>query len=410
MMASEPQTATKRPLDVFIVAGEASGDVLGAGLMRALARERGAVSFRGVGGERMAKSGLARLYPMQDIMAIGLAPILAKLPTILMRLRETVDAITAAPPDVLILIDVPDFNQRVARRVRQRLPDLPIVTYVSPTVWVWRPGRAKAMRPSVDLILALLPFEPEVHRELGGPACVYVGHPLLAHLDELRPSPEEARARAAVPLVLALPGSRRQEIRRLGAIFGDALGRVAKQHPDLEIVLPTVPHLIDEVAGATIGWPVQPRIVTAEADKHAAFRRARAALAASGTVTLELALAGVPHVAAYRIPLIEGLVLRAIVRFHPAVKVRSVILANLVLGEAVVPEYLQSECTAANLAYELSVMLGDSSARRRQELAFKRLDSILGTGGPTPSERAARAVLELVAQKSMSATTPARTA
>jgi lipid-A-disaccharide synthase len=397
-------------LDVFVVAGEASGDVLAAGLMRALAHERVAVSFRGVGGERMAEAGLASLYPMPDIMAIGLAPILAKLPTILRRLRETVDAITAAPPDVLILIDVPDFNQRVARRVRRRLPYLPIVTYVSPTVWVWRPGRAKAMRPSVDMILALLPFEPEVHRELGGPPCVYVGHPLLAHLDELRPSLEEARARAAVPLVLALPGSRRQEIRRLGAIFGDALGRVAKQHPDLEIVLPTVPHLIDEVAGATIGWPVQPRIVTAEADKHAAFRRARAALAASGTVTLELALAGVPHVAAYRIPLIEGLLLRAIVRFHPAVKVRSVILANLVLGEAVVPEYLQSECTAANLAYDLSVMLGDSSARRRQELAFKRLDSILGTSGPTPSERAARAVLELVAQKSMSATTPARTA
>jgi lipid-A-disaccharide synthase len=393
-----------RPLDVFVVAGEASGDVLGAGLMRALARQGGAVSFRGVGGERMAEAGLASLYPMQDIMAIGIAPVIAKLPTILRRLRETVDAVAAAPPDVLILIDVPDFNQRVARRVRRRLPNQPIVTYVSPTVWVWRPGRARAMRPAVDLILALLPFEPDVHRELGGPPCVYVGHPLLAHLDELRPSPEEVRARNAVPLVLALPGSRRQEVRRLGAIFGDALARVAKQHPDLEIVLPTVPHLIDEVAGATIGWPVQPRIVTAEADKHAAFRRARAALAASGTVTLELALAGVPHVAAYRIPLVEGLILRAIVRFHSAVKVRSVILANLVLGENVVPEFLQSECTAANLAYALSVMLGDSSERRRQEQAFRRLDSILGTGGPTPSERAARAVLELLARRAPGAT------
>jgi lipid-A-disaccharide synthase len=401
MSASGPAV---RPLDVFVVAGEASGDVLGAGLMRALARQHGAVSFRGVGGERMAEAGLKTLYPTQDIMAIGIAPVIAKLPTILRRLRETVDAVVAAPPDILILIDVPDFNQRVARRVRRRLSHLPIVTYVSPTVWVWRPGRAKAMRPAVDLILALLPFEPQVHRELGGPPCVYVGHPLLAHLDELRPSPEEARAREAVPLVLALPGSRRQEIRRLGAIFGDALGRVAKQHPDLEIVLPTVPHLIDEVAGATIGWPVQPRIVTAEADKHAAFRRARAALAASGTVTLELALAGVPHVAAYRIPLIEGLILRAIVRFHPAVKVRSVILANLVLGENVVPEFLQSECTAANLAYALSVALGDSSERRQQEQAFQRLDAILGTDGPTPSERAARAVLELLALRSAGAT------
>ena len=400
MSASEPGA---RPLDVFVIAGEASGDVLGAGLMHALARQHGAVSFRGVGGGRMAGAGLASLYPMQDIMAIGIAPILGKLPTILRRLRETVDAVVAAPPDVLILIDVPDFNQRVARRVRRRLPNLPIVTYVSPTVWAWRPGRAKAMRPSVDLILALLPFEPDVHRDLGGPPCVYVGHPLLAHVDALRPSPEEARARATVPLVLALPGSRRQEIRRLGTIFGEALARVAKQHPDLEIVLPTVPHLIDEVAGATLGWPVQPRIVTAEADKHAAFRRARAALAASGTVTLELALAGVPHVAAYRIPLIEGLILRAIVHPHPVIKVRSVILANLVLGEHVVPEFLQTECTAANLTYSLSVILGDSSERRRQELAFGRLDSVLGTGGGPPSDRAAQAVLELLGQRSAGA-------
>jgi lipid-A-disaccharide synthase len=396
---TDPGSPTRRPLDVFLVAGEASGDVLGAGLMYALARQcGGAVSFRGVGGHRMAEAGLISLFPMQDIMAIGFAPVLAKLPTILRRLRETVDAVAAAAPDVLILIDVPDFNQRVARRVRRRLPNLPIVTYVSPSVWAWRPGRAKAMRPSVDLILALLPFEPEVHRELGGPPCRYVGHPLLAHLDELRPSPEEARARLAVPLVLALPGSRRQEIRRLGAMFGAALARVAQQHPDLEIVLPTVPHLIEEVAGATIGWPIQPRIVTTEADKHAAFRRARAALAASGTVTLELALAGVPHVAAYRIPLIEGLIMRAVIRFHSVIKVRSVILANLVLGENVVPEFLQSDATAANLAYSLSVIMGDSSERRRQEQAFRRLDSILGTGGPTPSERAAAAVLELLAR------------
>jgi lipid-A-disaccharide synthase len=385
-------------LDVFVVAGEASGDVLGAGLMRSLARQcSGAVAFRGVGGHRMADAGLASLYPMQDIMAIGVAPIIAKLPTILRRLRETVDAVVAAPPDVLILIDVPDFNQRVARRVRRRLPHVPIVTYVSPTDRAWRPGRAKAMRPSVDLILALLPFEPDVHRDLGGPPCEYVGHPLLAHLDSLRPSPDEAKARQTVPLVLALPGSRRQEVRRLGPIFGEALARVAEQHPDLEVVLPTVPHLIEQVAAVTVGWPVQPRMVTAEDDKHAAFRRARAALAASGTVTLELALAGVPQVAAYRIPAIEGLIMRAVVRPHPVVKVRSVILANLVLGETVVPEFLQSRCTPANLAVSLADILDDTPARRRQEQAFRRLDAILGIGGVPPSDRAARAVLDLLA-------------
>ena len=290
-------------LDVFLVAGETSGDVLGAGLMRALARlHGGSVSFRGVGGPRMTDAGLASLFPAHDLTAIGLAPLLAKLPTLLTGLRETVAAITAGPPDLVILIDVPEFSLRVARAVRRRLPHVPIVKYVSPTVWVWRSGRARSMRRSIDLVLAVFPFEPEVHQRLGGPPCVYVGHPLLAQLDQLRPSPDEARVDAEKPLVLALPGSRRQEILRLGPIFGAALEQAAQRNGPFDVVLPTLPHLADDIAAVTAQWKVRPRIVVSEADKHAAFRRARAALAASGTVTLELALAGIPHVAAYRIP------------------------------------------------------------------------------------------------------------
>jgi lipid-A-disaccharide synthase len=392
-------------LDVFLVAGESSGDLLGAGLMQALGRlHDGAVSFRGVGGERMIAAGLSSLFPAHDLTVIGVAPVLAKLPTIVRRLRETAAAITAAPPDVLVLIDVPDFSLRVGRAVRRQLPSVPIVKYVSPTVWAWRSGRARAMRGTIDLILAVLPFEPDVHRRLGGPPCIYVGHPLLAHLSELRPSPEEARARAArngtarstapAPLVLALPGSRRQEIRRLGAVFGAALEQAARQHGPFEVVLPTLPHLAEEIAAVTARWTIRPRIVTNEAEKYAAFRRARAALAASGTVTLELALAGVPHVAAYRIPLVEGLIARMVLN------VPSVILANLVLGEIVVPEFLQTQCTAANLAAALADVVGDTPARRRQEDAFRRLDAILGIADVTPSERAARAVLDLLAQRS----------
>jgi lipid-A-disaccharide synthase len=309
------------------------------------------------------------------------------------RLRATVEAITAAPPDVLVLIDVPDFSLRVARAVRRRLSHVPIVKYVSPTVWVWRSGRARAMRRSIDLVLAVLPFEPDVHRRLGGPPCVYVGHPLLAQLGALRPSPDEVHARSQTPLVLVLPGSRRQEIRRLGDIFGQTLKRVTDEHGPLEIVLPTLPHLVDEIAAVTSRWSVQPRIVTTDAEKHAAFRGARAALAASGTVTLELALAGVPHVAAYRIPLTEGLIARMVLQ------VQTVILPNLVLGEMVVPEFLQTACTAANLAAALSDILGDTPARRRQQDAFKRLDAVLGTDGTMPSERAAQAVLDLLAQR-----------
>jgi lipid-A-disaccharide synthase len=381
-------------LDVFLFAGEASGDVLGAGLMQALAKMRnGAVSFRGVGGARMAEAGLTSLFPAHDLMTIGIGPVVAKLPTLLQRLRETVATIVAAPPDVLILIDVPDFSLRVARLVRKRLPHLPIVKYVSPTVWVWRSGRARAMRRSIDLVLALLPFEPDVHRRLGGPPCVYVGHPLLANLSELRPSAEEALARTNGRLVLALPGSRRQEIRRLGAMFGEALERAARQRGPIEVVLPTLPHLADEIAAATSRWSIRPRIVSDEAEKHAAFRRARAALAASGTVTLELALAGVPHVAAYRISLIEGLIARMILQ------VPTVILANLVLGEMVVPEFLQTKCTAANLGLALADVLDDTPGRRRQQDAFTRLDAILGTADLSPSERAARVVLDLLAQR-----------
>ena len=384
----------KAGLDVFLVAGESSGDVLGAGLMAGLARAPGgAVSFRGVGGPAMTQAGLTPLFPVQDLMTIGIAPVIAKLPTILRRLRETVAAIVAAPPDVLILIDVPDFSLRVARMVRRRLPDLPIVKYVSPTVWVWRPGRARAMRPSIDLILALLPFEPEVHRKLGGPPCVYVGHPLLAQVSSLRPSPEEKRVRDTARTVLALPGSRRQEIRRLGAMFGEALDMMAGGHEHFEVVLPTLPYLMEEIASATARWSVRPRIVTDEAEKHAAFRQARAAIAASGTVTLELALAGIPHVGAYRISLLEGMIARMFIRDD------SVLLANLVLGEKVVPQFIQTQCTAANLARALSEIFADTPARRRQEQAFARLDAILGAHERTPSERAANAVLDLLERR-----------
>jgi lipid-A-disaccharide synthase len=391
-----------KPLDVFMVAGESSADDLGARLMQALAAER-AVSFRGVGGPRMSTAGLAGLYPAHDLFSIGLATVVARLPLLLRRMRETVDAIVATPPDVLVLIDAPDFTHRIAARVRRRLPRLPIVKYVSPSVWVWRPGRARAMRSSIDLVLALLPFEPEVHRQLGGPDCVYVGHSLLEHLSDLRPSADEAELRAASPpLVLALPGSRSHEVGRLAAMFGETLGRVAAKAGPLDVVLPTVPHLAAPLSELTSRWPVRPRIVVDQAEKYAAFRRARAALAASGTVTLELALAGVPSVAAYRIPAIEGLIFRAVRRIHPVIRVRSIILANLVLGEWAIPEFVQSQCTAENLAAALIDVLADTPARAHQIEAFKRLEAVLGVGSMAPSKRAAQAVLDLIARKSES--------
>jgi lipid-A-disaccharide synthase len=397
----QPRKIFDKPLDVFMVAGESSADDLGARFMRSLSALV-PVSFRGVGGPRMNAAGLASLYPAQGLTSIGIATVLVRLPLLLRRLRETVDAIVAAPPDVLVLIDAPDFTHRVAHRVRRRLPHLPIVKYVSPSVWAWRPGRARTMRRSIDLLLALLPFEPEVHQQLGGPDCVYVGHSLLEHLADLRPSADEERLRAASPpLVLALPGSRAQEVERLAAMFGETLGMVAAKSGPIDVVVPAVPHLVARLSELTSRWPIRARIVIDEAEKYAAFRRARAALAASGTVTLELALAGVPTVAAYRINALEGLIFRAVRRMNPVSRIRSIILANLVLDEWAIPEFVQSQCTAENLAAALIDILGDTPGRQHQIEAFRRLETIMGAGGASPSERAAQAVLDLVGRSAM---------
>ncbi|MFG1371173.1 lipid-A-disaccharide synthase [Xanthobacter oligotrophicus] len=379
----------EKALRVFMVAGEESGDQLGGALMENLQGAAPGIAFRGVGGRRMEAAGLASLFPMEDLTAIGIAAVLGKLPTILRRLRETVAAVLADPPDVLVLVDAPDFTHRVAARVRAANPDIPIVKYVSPTVWIWRPGRAAAMRPHVDALLALLPFEPEVHRRLGGPATFYVGHPLLERLDELRPSEAEAeRRREQPPLVLVLPGSRRREIVRLGADFGAALARVGQTRP-MDLVLPTLPRLEPLVRQTIASWPLKPRIVATEAEKYAAFRSARAALAASGTVTLELALAGIPHVAAYRVGWLEAQIARRILQGT------TVILANLVAGENVVPEYLQEYLTVPVLADALDKVIGDTPERAWQDATFARFDGIFGITGPSPSARAAEVVLRL---------------
>ncbi len=386
-----PATAV-RPLAIHLVAAETSGDLLGAALMRALRRLCPAVHFAGVGGRLMQEQGLASPFAIEELSIIGLGAIPRALPRILRRIRQTADAVIAARPDALVIVDSPDFTHRVARRVRATAPDIPIIDYVSPTVWAWRPWRARAMRGYVDEVMAVLPFEPAVHARLGGPPCTYVGHPLAESLGELRPNPEEAHRRLSdPPVVLILPGSRTSEIRKLGATFGAALGRVAAQVGPLDLVLPTLPHIATLVTEATASWPVRPRIVLDAHEKHAVFRTARAALAASGTVTLELALAQVPMAAAYRVPVLEEVVFRMMAHIDTA------ILANLVLGDNVVPQYLQRDCTPERIAAGLIPLLADTPERRRQIEGFGRLDAIMGLGAAAPSERAAARVLAVVA-------------
>jgi lipid-A-disaccharide synthase len=378
------------PRKIFLVATEESGDRLGAGLMKVLRQRLGdAVSFEGVGGLTMAREGLVSLFPIEQLSIMGFTAVARELPMILRRIRETADAAIAAAPDIMVIIDSPDFTHRVARRVRARAPAIPVIDYVAPTVWAWRPGRARAMRQYIDHVLALLPFEPEAYRRLGGPPCSYIGHTLIEQISSLRPGAEEQKRRdAQPPVLLVLPGSRRSEIRHHMAVFGETLRLLRGQGTAFEPVLPTMPHLLDAVREGVASWPMQPRIAVGEEEKKAAFRIARAAFAKSGTVTLELALAGVPMIGAYRAGPVEMWIALTLARTP------SVILANLVIGENVIPEFMQREATPERLASALRDVLADTPHRRRQLDAFARLDAIMATGGKSPGVQAAEIVLE----------------
>jgi lipid-A-disaccharide synthase len=377
-------------MKVFLIAGEDSGDQLGAGLIRALRALKPDVSFAGVGGQAMTRQGLRPLFPISDIAVMGVLPVIAHLPVLLKRISETAEAVLRTEPDVLVIIDSPDFTHRVAQRVRARRPHLPIVDYVSPTVWAWRPGRAVKMRGYIDHVLALLPFEPAALQRLNGPACTYSGHPLIERLDVLTPNAEEARARESEPpLVLVLPGSRRSEIARLLGDFGDALALIRARYGPIDAVLPAVPHLESLIRQSCAAWPVPPRILVTEEEKFAAFRRARAALAASGTVTLELALAGVPQCVAYKVSWAESL-LKYLIR------VPSIVLPNLILGTNDVPEFLQEACTPEKLAVAMLDILRPGPRRDAQLQAFRRLAGMMRlSDGEDPAMRAAKIVLRI---------------
>lgn len=373
-----------QPSRIFLIAGEASGDQLGAHLMRALRASRPEVSFFGVGGEAMAREGLSSLFPLSDIAVMGLLSPLARLPQLVARINETARSVVETAPDCLVIIDAPDFTHRVARRVRRALPRLPIVDYVSPTVWAWRPGRARAMRSYIDHVLALLPFEPEAYAQLGGPPCSYVGHPLIERLDELtRHAPDAPPTR---PLLLVLPGSRMAEVARLTPIYGEALALLLRERTQLDVAIPVVPHVEALIKQQLRDWPIEPRLLSQD-EKYAAFRTARAALVTSGAATLELALAGVPMAVAYKVSRVE-----ALLRF--LITVDSIVLPNLVIGENAVPEFLQERATPCQLAGALAPLIEGGPAREAQLQAFARVRERLLEGGSRPSERAAAIVLD----------------
>ena len=397
--AAEPLTvaeagAGERDLRLVLIAGEHSGDALGAKLMAAVTeRTGGRVRFSGVGGEEMEGHGFHSIFPLADVAVMGPLAILKRLPHIIRRVHQAVDAALAANPDAVVIIDSPEFTHPIAKRIRKQRPDLPIIDYVSPSVWAWRPGRARKMRAYVDHVLALLPFEPAAHQRLGGPACTYVGHPMIEKLDWMRsidpgPLAERLRLDPERPVLLVLPGSRPSEVSRLMQPFGEAVARMALKGETPQVVIPAVRSVKPLIEKGLAAWTVPAHLVEGEEDKLRAFRLARAALAASGTVTLELALAGTPMVVAYRVDAVAA-------RLRFLLKVHSVVLANLVLGENAFPEYLQEECTADRLAAALAPLLGESEARAAQLAALARIPEIMKSSIVSPSGAAADVVLRL---------------
>jgi lipid-A-disaccharide synthase len=380
---------SQKGLTIALVAGESSGDQLGSRLMDALGAAAGVtVQFVGVGGPLMLSKGLHSAFPMSDIAVNGLFPVLKRLPLLLRRIKQAAEAIAAAKPDVVVLIDAQDFNKQVAKRLRRLIPHTPIIGYVSPTVWAWRPGRARKIKPLFDRLMAVLPFEPQVHARLGGPETVYVGHPLMERpADWTATSEEQVLAENRPYRLLVLPGSRHGEISRLLPVFSDAVVILKARYPDLEVVLPAVEHLVADIRHLTSGWPVQPHILVGETEKWRAFRTARAALAASGTVTLELALAGVPMAVAYRVSWIEGEIARRMIT------VESASLPNLILGEKVIPEFIELGWTGADLAQEIAALFEGGAARDRQIKGFAEVRRRMATPHVSPSAAAAAIVV-----------------
>ena len=377
---------------VFVLAGEPSGDRLGAAAMAGLRTLRQDVVFDGVGGDAMAAEGLESRFPMSDLSVMGLAEVLPRYRHLRRRLNETVRAVTETRPDILLTIDVPDFALRVARAVKQVTPAVRCVHYVAPTIWAWRPGRAKKLRGVADQLLALFPFEPPLWEAEGIP-CDFVGHPVV---DE--PQATEAEARlfrttfgiGDATMIVALPGSRRSEVERLSPRFGDALAHVAAQRPDLRVVLPAAGPVAGLVRDLSSSWAIKPVLLTPGADgqaqtmKRAAFRGADAALAASGTVSLELAAASTPMVIAYDLAWLSWQILRRMVRLD------TVTLVNIVSGTRTVPEFLGPACRPDLIADGLLRALDNPNAQlEAMRITMERL----GQGGPAPGLRAAEAIL-----------------
>lgn len=394
--------ASARAYTIFIVAGEHSGDALGAKLMAALnAQLPGRVRYLGVGGDLMERQGLISQFPLSDVAVMGISAILARLPKLVARVYQTVNAAISAQPDVVVIIDSPELTHSIAKRIRRRRPAIPIINYVSPTIWAWRPGRARKMAAYIDHVLALLPFEPAAHKALGGPPCTYVGHPLVERLPwlaTLDPAPflTQHGLNPSRPILVVLPGSRRSEVERLLVDFGQAISLLVQRRPGIQVIIPAMPNVRALIEAKVASWPKEagtPVIFAGddETAKFSAFKSATVALAASGTVTLELALTHTPMVVAYKVDAV-------ISTFRHIIKAKTCVLPNLITGERAVPEFLQEDCTPEKLAAALDTAMRATPERTAQLAELARVPTALALKSGTPSEAAAAVVLDILAR------------
>ena len=377
---------------IMLVAGEASGDQLGGRLMAAIKAQAPNARFIGVGGPRMEREGLRSLFPMNEMSVMGLTEVVPHIPHLLKRISQTAKFARSEHPDVVITIDAPDFSFRVGKKLKGK--GIPLVHYVAPSVWAWRSGRARKIADFLDHLLALLPFEPPYFEKEGLPT-TFIGHSAV----EERHDGDADRFRAQhaldgdTKLLAVLPGSRNSEVKRLLPIFKAVVTDIATKHPNTRIVVPTVAKVADVVTDEMKDWPLSPIVVSTDQERHDAFAAANCALAASGTVSLELAIAGVPHVIAYQVNALTGWVAKRLI------KIDTVTIVNLVLGRKLIPEFLQSRCKPKKIIPVLDELLGDSPARQEQKDGFDEACRLLGFGDRAPSEKAAEQILKIIAKK-----------
>lgn len=377
----------------YLIAGEPSGDSLGARLMEAIRRQDKDAVFVGIGGEGMQNQGLHSLFNISELAVMGIAEVIPSIPRILNRINQTVEEIKRQQPDVLITIDSWSFCARIHKKVRALNLNVPQVHYVAPQVWAWKKKRARTMYKYIDLLLTLFPHEPKYFTPYNLDT-IFVGHPVIESTMKKTPESENFRQRYQIPqnnkIMLILPGSRHNEIKHLLPDFLETVKKMRAKHLDFTYILPTVSTVAEHVKQIVTASGLPIIVIETEAERRAAFQNADIAVAASGTVALELAILDIPHVIAYKVPKLTEWIARR------CLHIQFVNLTNILLGYEVVPELLQTACNPDNILQYLEQFLDKNILYRRQMENFAKLRQLLGLGEQTPSDNAAAAIIKML--------------